>query len=85
LQEWTNVATQLTVGNVYRRTDEANGVAVDPGEAVGLSPARLTLTFGFGPSRFEAGGVARFDSAARDPPSLRPAALAHRVIRAAIL
>src|SRR5581483_4051216 len=38
---------------------------VDTGEAVGLRPARLTLTFGFGPSLFERLGLPR-------PDALRP-------------
>lgn len=43
----------------------------DTGEARGLRPARLTLTFGFGPTLFEKDGRDRYGLAAR-----RPAALA---------
>jgi deferrochelatase/peroxidase EfeB len=43
----------------------------DTGEAIGLPPAKLTLTFGFGPSLFRAGGRDRFGLADRQPESLR--------------
>jgi deferrochelatase/peroxidase EfeB len=43
----------------------------DSGEAFGLSPARLTLTVGFGPTLFEKEGADRFGLAEQ-----RPAALA---------
>jgi deferrochelatase/peroxidase EfeB len=42
----------------------------DTGEAFGLSPARLTLTFGFGPPLFERGGEDRFGLAGRRPEAL---------------
>jgi len=44
----------------------------DTGEALGLSPARLTLTFGFGPSFFEKDGEDRFGLADRRPEALAP-------------
>jgi deferrochelatase/peroxidase EfeB len=43
----------------------------DTGEAVGLAPSRLTITFGFGPSLFERDGEDRFGLASMRPPSLR--------------
>jgi deferrochelatase/peroxidase EfeB len=43
----------------------------DTGEAIGLSPARLTLTFGVGPTLFrDADGRDRFGLADRRPPAL---------------
>lgn len=44
----------------------------DTGEAFDLSPARLTLTFGFGPSFFEGDGGDRFGLADRKPEALAP-------------
>ena len=44
----------------------------DTGEAFDLSPARLTLTFGFGPSFFEKDGQDRFGLADRRPDALAP-------------
>jgi deferrochelatase/peroxidase EfeB len=42
----------------------------DTGETHGLSPARLTITFGFGPGLFEKDGKDRFGLAARRPEAL---------------
>jgi deferrochelatase/peroxidase EfeB len=69
LQEWTSAAASLTQGKPYRpKTTTPNLPPSDTGEAIGLGPRRLTVTFGFGPSLF-----------ARGKPGLRsrrPAALA---------
>jgi len=62
LKTWTDAAARLTAGL------PADG---DSGEAVGLDPSRLTLTFGFGPDFFVLNGVDRYGIAAK-----RPAALA---------
>jgi deferrochelatase/peroxidase EfeB len=45
LRRWTEAAARLAAG------DEAQ--AADAGDAWGLKPARLTVTFGFGPSLFD--------------------------------
>lgn len=63
LRAWTEASARLTGG---RPVSDAG----DTGEAVGLAPARLTLTVGFGPGLFQHGGQDRFGLAA-----LRPAAL----------
>lgn len=44
--------------------------AADSGEALGLSPARLTVTFGFGPGLFIKEGQDRYGLAARRPEAL---------------
>ena len=43
----------------------------DTGEAIGLPPSRLTLTFGFGPTLFRRDGKDRFGIADRQPQALR--------------
>ena len=57
MSTWTDVAEQLSSGS---------GVADDTGEATGMGPAGLTVTFGFGASLFD-------DACA--PSSARPAGL----------
>jgi deferrochelatase/peroxidase EfeB len=49
-----------------------NGTAppADTGEAMGLDPARLTITFGFGPTIFQRDGQDRFGLAADRPAAL---------------
>ena len=52
MQEWSSAAAEMTAGQMI---GGANGVELAPpddtGETVGLLPSRLTVTFGFGPSR----------------------------------
>ena len=77
LREWTAAAARMTRG-----LDAAPGGAVggsplaapaDTGEALGLSPAHLTLTVGFGPSLFrDERGRDRFGLAALTPAALAP-------------
>ena len=63
LARWTEAAARLCAG---QPADPA-----DSGDVVGMPPARLTLTFGFGPTLFTKDGHDRYGLAAR-----RPAALA---------
>jgi deferrochelatase/peroxidase EfeB len=75
LQAWTTAAEAMTTGQTIGDPGGAgaNPLAppADSGEALGLGPARLTLTFGFGPSLFGDAGNDRFGLA-----SVRPAQLA---------
>jgi deferrochelatase/peroxidase EfeB len=70
LKEWTAAAALLTAGRDIGQYGAVNGPdeapPEDTGEAVGLPPARLTLTIGFGPSLFDK----RFGLAARRPKAL---------------
>ena len=71
LQTWTAAAARLTTGSTAAPpiTDQ-NTPGSDSDEALGLTPARLTLTFGFGAGLFEKDAKDRYGLA-----SLRPAAL----------
>lgn len=79
LQRWTTAAERMTRGE-QTEPDGATGLGAyrppaDTGEALGLSPASLTLTIGFGPSLF---GPDALDPARPDRFGLarsRPAAL----------
>lgn len=75
LKTWTVMAERMTAGH-EATPDGAIGAGAympptDTGEALGLAPARLTLTIGFGPSLFTtATGADRFGLAARRPAAL---------------
>jgi deferrochelatase/peroxidase EfeB len=75
LTAWTAAAERMTRGADAGPVGAVDGIPEAPpddtGEAIGLSPARLTLTFGVGPSLFtDADGRDRFDLATRRPPAL---------------
>ncbi|WP_310551367.1 iron uptake transporter deferrochelatase/peroxidase subunit [Paenibacillus glufosinatiresistens] len=54
MQSWTEAAAALTAGRLLGdANDRAHVPPTDTGEADGLNPARLTLTFGAGPSLFD--------------------------------
>ncbi|TCP21929.1 deferrochelatase/peroxidase EfeB [Scopulibacillus darangshiensis] len=73
LKTWTKYSADMTKGetvgekhpNVYMPPD-------DTGEAFGLSPSNLTITFGFGPTLFKKDGVDRFGIAVKQPDELVP-------------
>ncbi|HUC62771.1 MAG TPA: iron uptake transporter deferrochelatase/peroxidase subunit [Alphaproteobacteria bacterium] len=71
LKIWTEAAARMTKGETARPMGSDTKIAApDDGTALGLSPARLTLTFGFGPGLFQKDGKDRYGLA-----HLRPAAL----------
>jgi deferrochelatase/peroxidase EfeB len=70
LKDWTAIGARLAAGRELGRNDVAPAPPDDTGEALGLSPSRLTMTFGFGPTLFALDGADRFGIA-----SARPAAL----------
>jgi deferrochelatase/peroxidase EfeB len=77
LRAWTAAAVHLTRGRDVGEFGSMDGPYLAPpedtGEAYGLRPARLTLTFGFGPGLFTDDiGTDRFGFAARRPAALRP-------------
>ncbi len=76
LKAWTDAAAAMTKGQDVGAFGAMDGPYIAPpedtGEAYGLPPARLTITFGFGPGLFEDDdGTDRFGLATRRPAALR--------------
>ncbi len=60
LRAWTQAARTMCDGRPLPGTAPRDEAPVDTGEALGLAASRLTVTFGFGPSLFDARfGLAR--------------------------
>ena len=71
LRVWTTAAARMTTGApAAPRATDLDAPGSDSDEALGLAPARLTVTFGFGAGLFEKEGKDRYGLA-----SLRPTAL----------
>jgi len=71
LQAWTAAAAKVTNGQTTEPLGQDGSVpAPDSGEALGLSPARLTITFGFGAGLFIKDGQDRYGLAAHRPAAL---------------
>jgi len=66
LRAWTEAAERMTAGELVGEIDEQAAPPVDTGEALGLPPSRLTITFGLGPTLFDE----RFGLASRKPAEL---------------
>jgi deferrochelatase/peroxidase EfeB len=76
LRAWTTAAERLTQGLPAGPVGPTDGAPLvppdDTGEAIGLPPGGLTLTFGFGPGMFrDAHGRDRFGLADLQPGALR--------------
>ena len=76
LRDWTDAAARMTTGAgagpVGPTSGSYDAPPDDTGEVIGLPPAGLTITFGFGPSLFsDAAGRDRFGIKARQPDALR--------------
>ena len=68
LREWSRAAQRMTAGQpVGENAGGQLAPPVDTGEATGLTPARLTVTFGLGPALFDD----RFGLAGSRPEPLR--------------
>jgi deferrochelatase/peroxidase EfeB len=71
LRTWTEAAAAMTQGKPAPASPPYDDVqAEDSAETLGLPPARLTLTFGFGPGLFERDGQDRYGLAAMRPEAL---------------
>jgi deferrochelatase/peroxidase EfeB len=71
MRAWTTASAVLQAGLPVDRLDHDLALPpADSGEAIGLNPARLTLTFGFGPELFTYQGKDRYGLAARRPEAL---------------
>jgi deferrochelatase/peroxidase EfeB len=75
LQDWSYAAARMTQGLDVSASGAVGGPLEAPpddtGEAMGLAPGGLTITFGFGPALFESGGSDRFGLAAQRPAGLQ--------------
>ena len=76
LRQWTAAAARMTQGQGAGPIGPTSGnyqaPPDDSGEAIGLPPSGLTITFGFGPSLFrDSTGKDRFALAARRPSALK--------------
>lgn len=71
LQAWTVAAARMTAGlPAVAGEQEGESPPLDSGEAVGINPQRLTITFGFGPDMFTLAGKDRYGIAAKRPAAL---------------
>ena len=74
LKDWTAAAARMTqglgAGEVGPTSGPYGAPPDDTGEAIGLPPAGLTITFGFGPTLFRAEGKSRF-GLGRQPAALQ--------------
>jgi len=70
LKVWTDAAARMSAGETARELGQDVSVeGPDGGSALGLSPGRLTITFGFGAGLFAKDGSDRYGLAAKRPPA----------------
>jgi deferrochelatase/peroxidase EfeB len=61
LRAWSRAASRIARGKAVGEFQKPDRPPMDTGEAIGLGPARVTVTFGFGPAIFGVRlGLARF-------------------------
>jgi deferrochelatase/peroxidase EfeB len=71
LRDWSALSAQMMAAKPWDGSQqEVQFPPVDTGEQVGLQPAKLTITIGFGASLFEKEGKDRFGLASRKPQGL---------------
>ncbi|MGE6257255.1 iron uptake transporter deferrochelatase/peroxidase subunit [Heyndrickxia sporothermodurans] len=70
-KDWTEAVSHMTSGNPVGETSSNHYIPPkDTGEAMGLSPSNLTVTFGVGPSLFVKDGKDRFGLKNKQPKEL---------------
>ncbi len=67
---WTRAAAAMSLGRQVGPVRTGSKPPADTGEAIGLGPAELTVTFGFGASLFTSNGKDRFGLARHRPAPL---------------
>jgi deferrochelatase/peroxidase EfeB len=67
LRTWSDAAARMAKGELIGSVRTGHRPPADTGEAVGLPPSRLTVTFGFGPTLFDSNGQDRFGLRSRRP------------------
>jgi deferrochelatase/peroxidase EfeB len=73
LEAWTIAAARMTAGQpAGPGNTDLHAPPDDTGEALGLAASRLTITIGFGPSLFGAGGRDRLGLKSKLPKNLAP-------------
>ena len=71
LRDWTAAAARMTAGlTAVPLPDDPTKPSGDSGDAIGLAPSRLTITFGFGAGLFVKDGQDRFGLAGQRPAAL---------------
>jgi deferrochelatase/peroxidase EfeB len=70
LRRWSELSARLCAGETAVPLGNPHKVVMDTGEAIGLSPGRLTITFGFSPTLFSKEGEDRYGLASRRPAAL---------------
>ncbi len=70
LRHWSEVSARLCAGETAAPLGNPHKVVTDTGEAIGLAPGRLTITFGFSPSLFSKEGEDRYGLASKRPAAL---------------
>ncbi|WP_118181674.1 iron uptake transporter deferrochelatase/peroxidase subunit [Paraburkholderia phosphatilytica] len=71
LRTWTEMSARMTRGDTAASLQTADDKsAVDSGDILGLDPAGLTITFGFGPGLFTKDGKDRYGLAGKRPAAL---------------
>ncbi len=70
LRHWSELSARLCAGETAVPLGSPHRAVADTGEAIGLAPARLTITFGFSPTLFSKEGEDRYGLASRRPAAL---------------
>lgn len=70
LRHWSELSARMCAGETAVPLGNPHKVVTDTGEAIGLAPGRLTITFGFSPTLFSKEGEDRYGLASRRPAAL---------------